>query len=95
MKHEYTADTAIEEISNRISTVLAVMPASQMEKSLAIIENNKAKSLAQIEKDRNYKYANFDRIVSQFGYGCSLRAIIHRAKKAGDMTDDLQTLFNN
>lgn len=89
-----TADEAIEEIKNRATEITALIPSELLEaKYSKLIEDNLGRSIEAIEKDRNFKFANFDRLVSQFGYGCSLRAVVRKAKKINQLSPELEKLF--
>lgn len=93
-KEYQTADEAIEEIKSRATLVATLIPNELMEaKYSKLIEDNLGRSIEAIEKDRNYKFADFDRLVYQFGYGCSLRAVARKAKKINQLSPELEKLF--
>lgn len=93
-KKYQTADEAIEEINNRAILVAALIPSELLKaKYSELIKSNLEYSIAMIEKDRNSKIANFDRLVYQFGYGCSLRAVVRKAKKINQLSPELEKLF--
>lgn len=93
-KKYQTADEAIEEIKNRATLVATLIPSELLiAKYSKLIKDNLAKAIETIEKDRNFKFANFDRLVYQFGYGCSLRAVVRKAKKINQLSPELEKLF--
>jgi hypothetical protein len=75
-----TADIAIAEINSRVELIKSLLPAELLaEKYNALIDENAADYIAQIEADRNFKFPNFDYIVGNFGYGCSLRSVVKKS----------------
>lgn len=90
-----TADDAIGEINSRADFITTLIPDELLEaKYSELIKRNLVKSIAAIEKDRGYQFANFDRQVNQFGYGCSLRAVVRKAKKINQLSPELEKLFS-
>ena len=95
MTNKYqTADEAIEEIKLRTTLIISLIPDELLQSKYSeLIENNSTHSIEMIEKDRSYKFANFDRLVNQFGYGCSLRAVVRKARKINQLSTELEKLF--
>jgi len=94
-KKYQTADEAIEEIKNRATEITALIPSELLKvKYSKVIEDNLDRSIEAIEKDRDFKFADFDRLVYQFGYGCSLRAVVRKAKKINQLSPELENLFS-
>lgn len=91
-----TADEAIEEINNRVDYITTLIPSEILEGRTGwVIEENQREAIEAAEADRESKYPSFDRIVSHFGHGCSLRSVVKKARKIGKLNPKLEQLFND
>jgi len=91
-----TADEAVSEIKARVELITSLIPQQLLDEKYQAQINDKAdEARASIEAERNSAIQAFDPIVKRFGYGCSLRAVVRKAKKLDQLNPRLDRLFQD